>query len=128
MDLILSWFNRISLKERVFFSRQLSTMISSGVPLNQALNLLLVQTRNVVMRTTVTTIIHDLEAGYSFSTAIAKHPHVFNKVYIAIIRSGEQSGKMDIVLKRMAEQLENEASFTGKILSTLRAVFGGHKI
>ena len=119
MDLILSWFNRISLKERVFFSRQLSTMIGSGVPLNQALNLLLVQTRNVVMRTTITTIIHDLEAGYSFSTAIAKHPHVFNKVYIAIIRSGEQSGKMDIVLKRMAEQLENEASFTGKIRSAL---------
>lgn len=119
MDLILSWFNRVTLKERVFFARQLATMIQSGIPLDQALRIVFNQTKNSVMRRTIEQVIHDLQGGYSFSTAIAAQPNVFNKVFIAVVSSGEQSGKMDVVLKRLAEQLENEASFQGKIRSAL---------
>lgn len=107
--------NRITIKDKIVFSRQLSTLISAGLPLSQSLRTVSEQTENKQMRVVVDEIIADIEGGKSLSSAFAKHPKVFSKVFLALIQAGEASGTLDKALQRIAAQQEKDAAVIGKI-------------
>ena len=106
---------KVSLGELAFFSRQVSTMLNSGLHLAQSISVIMTQTRNSTFHQALSQILEDLEQGNSFSAAIAKHPKVFNNVYIQMVKSGEASGKLDTILDQLATRLENENKLVNKI-------------
>lgn len=107
--------NRVSGKERIVFTRQLSTLIGAGLPLAQSLHTVLEQTSNKRMQSIVQEIIGDVEGGHSLSEAFGKHPEVFNTIFLALVEAGEASGTLDDALKRIAAQQEKDAAMLGKI-------------
>lgn len=110
---------RIKLDDLVIFSRQLSTMIDSGVPLVQSLGILGEQIENKILREVVITLRQDIEAGTSFYDALAKHPAIFSELFINMTKAGEASGTLNEVLDRLATYLEKTAALTRKIRSAL---------
>lgn len=115
-DGIFSRFtNRISTKDKVLFSRQLSTLINAGLPLVQSLRNVSTQTQNKALQLIIGKIIVDIEAGSSFSVALSKYPKVFNEVFISLVAAGEASGTLDKALERIANQQEKDAEIISKI-------------
>ena len=108
-------FNRVKAKDKVLFSRQLSTLINAGLPLVQSLRNVNQQTENKAFRVINSQVIADVEAGSALSAAMAKHPEAFNSVYINLIAAGEASGTLDKALERLAIQQEKDAELTSKI-------------
>jgi type IV pilus assembly protein PilC len=107
--------NRIPIKDRVLFSRQLSTLINAGLPLLQALRSVNQQTVSKPLKVVLTQIIGDVEGGSTLSTAMAKHPRAFNQIYLSLIAAGETSGTLDAALERLAIQQEKDADLNSKI-------------
>lgn len=107
--------NKVKIKEKVLFSRQLSTLINAGLPLVQALRNVVAQTKGKAMRQVLDQVISDVEAGSSLSAAIAKHPNVFNRVFISLVEAGETSGTLDSSLQRLALQQEKDADVISKV-------------
>ncbi len=107
--------NRISTKDKVLFSRQLSTLINAGLPIVQSLRNVSGQTQNKALQVVIGKIVVDIEAGTSFSQALAKHPRVFNEVFINLVAAGEASGTLDKALERLADQQEKDAELISKI-------------
>ncbi|MDO4870623.1 MAG: type II secretion system F family protein [Candidatus Saccharibacteria bacterium] len=107
--------NRITLKDKVVFSRQLSTLIGAGLPLTQALRTVEEQTENKAFRTVITDIVTSVEGGKTLAESFAQHPEVFDKLYLALINAGEISGTLDNSLKRIALQQEKDAAMMSKI-------------
>ena len=103
----------------VLFTRQLSSMLASGLTLMRALEILKDQMQNQNMSEIVTTVINDVEEGKTLAQAIEKHPKAFSPIYISIIRAGEQSGLLDKVLSRLADNLEKQAKLRSTIKSAL---------
>jgi len=110
---------RISVKEKAMFTRQLSTMLSAGLSLTKAITILAKQTQNERLREIFLDIYRDLQEGFTFSSALSKHPEAFDRVYISVVNSGESTGKLDVVLNELAGQLENDSSFISKVKSAL---------
>lgn len=106
---------RITIKDKVVFSRQLSTLIAAGIPLSQSLRTVSEQTENKQMRAIIDEVIADVEGGKALSDSFAKHPKVFNKVFLALIQAGEASGTLDKALQRIAAQQEKDAAVISKI-------------
>ncbi len=106
---------KVKIKEKVLFSRQLSTLINAGLPLVQALRNVARQTQGKTLRIVVDQVISDVEAGAPLSKAIAKHPRVFNQVYISLVEAGETSGTLDKSLERLAIQQEKDADVISKV-------------
>lgn len=106
---------RVKAKDRVLFSRQLSTLINAGLPLLQALRSVNQQTTNKSLKVVLSQVIGDVEGGSTLSGAMAKHPRVFNQVYTSLIAAGETSGTLDAALERLAIQQEKEADLNSKI-------------
>src|SRR5690606_36581933 len=96
-------------KDRVPFSRQLATLINAGFPLVQALRSVGSQTASKPLRLIINDLINDVEAGSTLSDAMAKHPQVFNQVYVSLVAAGETSGTLGKVLDRLANQQEKDA-------------------
>lgn len=115
----IPFFNAASLKDRTFLSRQLATMLGSGIPLVEALKVLLLQTKNQTVKTALGEIIRDIESGLSFSSAIDRQPQLFSKIYTAVARSGEASGRLEDVLLHLADNIEKENVMAGKIKGAL---------
>ena len=115
----IPFIHSVSINEKAFFAQQLSTMINAGLPLTRSLDILGQQTKNPVLKDVILEVTSDLEEGVSFSKAISKHPQVFNNVFVSIIRSGETSGKLDVVLSELAKQQESDARFTSKLRSAM---------
>lgn len=107
--------HRVSAKERVLFSRQMSTLINAGLPLIQSLNNVNSQTTNKTFRSVIGKVIASVEAGNSLSAAMAEHPKVFNQVYLSMIAAGEASGTLDVSLQRLADQQEKDADIVSKV-------------
>jgi type IV pilus assembly protein PilC len=103
----------------VLFTRQLSSMLSSGLTLMRSLEILKDQMQNANMPEVVTTIINDVEEGKTLAQAIEKHPKVFTPIYISIIKAGEEGGLLDKVLARLADNLEKQAKLKSTIKSAL---------
>ncbi|HSX46861.1 MAG TPA: type II secretion system F family protein [Patescibacteria group bacterium] len=110
---------KVRLKELVIFTRQLSTMISAGVPLTRALSTLQTQTESKYFKGVVGGIAHDIEGGMPLGDAFSKYPTVFSDVYINMIKAGEAGGILDEILKRLATQVEQDSSMRKKIKSAM---------
>lgn len=118
-DLSIPFFNRVSLKEKSFFTRQLSVMLNSGLQLAQSLTIIHGQTKNKYFDNVIDHLHTMLERGVNFSTAIARYPNIFDRVYTNIIRSGETSGQLDKVLHDLAKQLEQQDIFRSRLKGAL---------
>jgi type IV pilus assembly protein PilC len=105
----------IKAKDRVLFSRQLSTLINAGLPLVQSLRNVGEQTTNKSLKIVVSQIISDVEAGTPFNVSLAKFPDVFNRVYVSLVAAGEASGTLDSALERLADQQEKDADIISKV-------------
>ena len=105
---------RVSLNQLVAFTRQLATMINAGLPLTQALDLVKEQNKGR-MREVIEEILTKVENGDSLGKALSKEKKIFNDVYIASINAGEQSGVLEKVLLRLADNLEKKKEFLGKV-------------
>jgi type IV pilus assembly protein PilC len=112
---ISKFYHRIKTKDKVVFSRQMSTLINAGLPLVQSLRNVASQTPNKSFKIVINHIITDIEGGKAFSEALAKHPAVFNDVYVSMIAAGEVSGTLDKSLERVANQQEKDAEIISKI-------------
>ena len=107
--------NKVKVKEKVLFSRQLSTLINAGLPLVQSLRNVAGQTSGKAFKVVINQVISDVEAGSSLSEAMAKHPAVFNAVFISLVEAGETSGTLDKSLERLAIQQEKDADVIRKV-------------
>jgi type IV pilus assembly protein PilC len=110
---------KVKLKDLVLFTRQMSTMISAGVPLTRALSTLQSQTDNKYFKVVIAGITKDVEGGMSLGDAFVKYPNVFSEVYINMVRAGEAGGILDEILKRLASQVEQDSSMRKKIKSAM---------
>jgi type IV pilus assembly protein PilC len=110
---------KVKLDDLVIFSRQLATMIDAGIPLVQALGILVEQIDNKNLKGVVMTVRQDIEAGMSFCDALAKHPGVFSDLFINMSRAGEASGMLNDVLDRLASYMEKTAALTRKVKASL---------
>jgi type IV pilus assembly protein PilC len=118
LSLLLKVRERISLGDVATLTRQLSTMINAGLPITNALLILRSQSKGPIQKV-VAQILVDVEGGESLSTAMSRHPTVFSPTYLALIKSGEVGGVMDEVLLRLADNLEKEQEFKGKVQGAL---------
>jgi len=109
---------RITLPDLSTITRQLSTMINSGLPLTESLLILRSQAKGVSQKI-IGQVLADVEEGESLSSALSKFPKVFSKTYIALMRAGETGGVLDQVLLRLADNLENQQEFRGKVKGAL---------
>ena len=111
--------DRVSLKDVAVFSRQFATMINSGLSLLRALAILSEQTENQALADIVGEVRLDVERGTALSTALARHPKAFNRLYISMVRSGEVGGSLDTVLMRLADTIENQVELRRKVKSAM---------
>src|SRR5215212_6340415 len=116
---ILAPFKRIKLADLVVFSRQLATMINAGLPIVRSLYVLSEQTENPKLKDVVVEVRKDVEAGSFLSQALEKHPKVFSRLYVEMVKAGEVGGMLDGVLLRVADQLEREQDLKRKIRSAM---------
>ena len=110
---------RVKPAELTVMSRQLATMISSGMTLLRAFYVLEEQVENQLLRETVGAVREDIEAGLSFSDALEQHPKVFNPLYVAMVRAGESGGVLEESLERTANQLEKDDSLRRQVKSAM---------
>jgi type IV pilus assembly protein PilC len=110
---------RITTKDKVVFTRQLATLIGAGLPLSQSLHTVMDQTQNKQLQSVVQEVAASVEGGRSLSDSFAKHPKVFNEVFISLMAAGELSGTLDQSLQRIAAQQEKDAAIAGKIKGAL---------
>lgn len=115
----LNFGKKVALKDLAVFTRELSTMVSAGVPLSRALNTLKEQTDNKYFQSVVGDIGKNVEGGMPLADGFAKYPKVFSDVYVNMVRAGEAGGILDEILKRLATQIEKDASIRKKIKSAM---------
>lgn len=101
--------------ELVMFTRQLSAMVSAGVPILRSLNSMSKHAESAGFRETINSVIRDIEGGMSFADALGKHPETFNDIYVNMVAAGETGGILDDILKRLALQQEKNSSMKKKI-------------
>lgn len=106
---------RIKYKDKIIFTRQLSTLISAGLPLARGLRTVEEQISSQKLKDVIGSVIASVEGGSSLSAAFAQHPKVFNEIYVALVAAGETSGTLDKALERIATQQEKEAAIMSKV-------------
>jgi len=116
---ILSGMQRVKPKDLTIFSRQFATMVNSGLSMLRCLYILEEQTENKKLAGVIGQIKDDVEAGISLSDALEKHPKVFSKLYVSMVRAGELGGILDEVLNRLAQQLEKDDSIRRAVKSAM---------
>lgn len=115
IKLLDKFLNRVSFTELVIITRQLATMISSGLVLSEAIDILEEQQINKTLKKALEEVSQDIKGGLTLAQALGKYPHIFPKLYINLVKSGEASGKLDQVLLQMADGLEKEREFKARI-------------
>jgi type IV pilus assembly protein PilC len=118
-EIELGFLQSVKAAELAVFSRQLSTMISSGMSILRAMYVLEEQTENKFLKETIVQVRKDVEAGLSLSDAMARHPKVFNPLFVAMTQAGEAGGVLEDALMRVADQLEKDASLRRQIRSAM---------
>ncbi len=112
-------FETVALKDMVVFSRQFAAMVSAGVAMLRTLTIIVDQCQNKKMKHTLDEVRKSVEAGLSLSDAMAKHPAVFDKLYVSMVRAGEAGGILAEVLKRLADFLEARQKLNTKVRSAM---------
>lgn len=115
----IPFFNKVKESDVILFTRQLSSMLSSGLTLIRSLEILKEQMQNQTMIEVTSSIINDVQEGKTLSGAIGKYPNVFSSIYISIVKAGETSGLLDKVLARLADNLEKQAKLKSTVKSAL---------
>lgn len=110
---------KVTLRDKSIFSSQLSTMISAGLALPKAVNIIAAQTENQYLKSIFYNVNRDLEEGLNFSSSLAKYPEVFDQLFVNVVRSGESTGNLEMVLDRLAKKLENDQNLSSKLMSAL---------
>jgi len=116
---ILEPFKRVKLADLVVFTRQFSTMINAGLPIVRSLYVLSEQASNPKLREVLVQVRRDVESGFALSEALGKHPKVFNRLYVEMVKAGEVGGILDDVLLRIAGQLEKDQELKRKVKSAM---------
>jgi type IV pilus assembly protein PilC len=109
----------VGTKDRVIFTRQLSTLINAGLPLTQSLRTVQQQITNKTLQGIAAEVVSAVEGGTSLSQAFAQHSNVFNTIYVSLVAAGEASGSLDKALERIANQQEKDAAIASKVRSAL---------
>ena len=115
----ITLIKRVKAQELTIMTRQLATMIASGMTLLRAFYVLEEQIENKLLRETVGGVREDIESGLSFSEALAKHPKIFNPLYVAMVRAGEAGGVLEESLERISDQLEKDDSLRRQVKSAM---------
>jgi type IV pilus assembly protein PilC len=115
----IKFFQRIPSGEIVSFSRQLAIMFKSRIPIVEIFYTLAKQTQNPLLKEKIIEISEDVEGGVNLSTALSKHPKLFNQFYISMVKSGEVSGELSEVLEYLATHLEKDSDFHSKIIGAM---------
>lgn len=118
-DINIEFFQRVKPRELMIMTRQLSTMISSGMTILRSLYVLEEQTQSKLLKETLVGVRKDIEAGIALSDALERHPKIFSPLYIAMIRSGETGGVLESALLRTADQLEKEDSLRRQVRAAM---------
>src|SRR5690349_3018753 len=118
-EIELAFLKRVKAGDLAVFSRQLSTMINSGMSILRALYVLEDQTESKFLKETIVAVRKDIEAGLSLSDAMARHPKVFNQLFVAMTRAGETGGVLEDALIRVADQLQKDAALRRQIKSAM---------
>jgi type IV pilus assembly protein PilC len=118
-DIEFGFLKRVKANELAVFSRQLSTMISSGMSILRALYVLEEQTESKFLKETIVAVRKDVEAGLSLSDAMSRHPKVFNPLFVAMTQAGEMGGVLEDALMRVADQLQKDAALRRMIKSAM---------
>lgn len=106
-------------KSLAMFTRQLATLIDSGLPLLRSLTVLEKQEPNPVLRATVSALAENVQGGATFSESLAQHPKIFNKLYVNMVKAGELGGVLETVLNRLSEYQEKAEKLKSKIVSAM---------
>jgi len=109
----------VGAKDRVIFTRQLSTLINAGLPLTQSLRTVTEQIQNKTLHDVVVKVVSSVESGTSLSQSFAQYPKIFSDIYVSLVAAGESSGSLDKSLERIAMQQEKDAAIVSKIRSAL---------
>lgn len=116
-DLSPAAFMKVKTRELCIMTRQLATMLGAGLPIIRSFAILAEQTEDRKLKKAVTTIREDLEAGLPLWEAVDKHPGVFSRVYVSMIRAGEMGGILEPILHRLTDHLEREQEINSKVKS-----------
>lgn len=115
----LDRFKKVTFGDVVNFTRQLSTMVTAGLSLPDALSILRTQTTNPAFVPVLLDIEHQIIGGGNLGNALSQYPQHFSGLYISLVRAGESSGTLDKVLVRMADTLESQQEFRGKVVGAM---------
>lgn len=120
MDIKMPAFlDRVGLRDVTIFSRQFATVINAGLPVVQSLSILSRQAEKQQLKNALNKVREDVETGQPLSDALSRHPSIFNRLYIYLVRAGEVSGNLDGILERVAAYFEKQAALRGKIRSAM---------
>jgi general secretion pathway protein F len=114
-----TFFKAVSLSDLVVFTRQMSDLIEASVPILRTLQLVTNQTQNPRFKKIVEELTASVRDGQSFSSALARYPTIFSSLYINMVKTGEVSGKLNLVMTRLADYLEKQKDTRGKIIASL---------
>src|ERR1700720_1305835 len=117
----IALFQRKKVKPKIMmiFTRQLATLIDSGLPLLRSLNVLAKQERDTVLRNTINKLADAVQAGNTFSDALSLHPRIFNDLYVNMVKAGELGGVLEVVLNRLSEFMEKAQKIKGKVIAAM---------
>src|SRR5438270_4134239 len=114
-------FQRKTVKAKIMmiFTRQLATLIDSGLPLLRSLNVLAKQERDTVLKNTINKLADSVQGGSTFSESLAQYPRIFNDLYVNMVKAGEVGGVLELVLTRLAEFHEKAAKIKNKVAAAM---------
>ena len=128
---LLSFIHRVKSQEIVEFSKEFSVLLSAGIPLVEALEIIQKQVGNLYFKDQLAEVVSDVRDGASFSSALERHPDIFSNLYINLVRAGEASGKIQTVLLHLSDHLEKQHHLNSRVKSSLlypAVVIGGFGI
>ena len=115
----VGFINRVSFNTVVDFTRQLSTMVTAGLPLIDGLSILSRQETNGQFKSIIETIMGRIRGGETFAKSLGAYPAHFNQMYVSLVEAGERSGKLDSVLERIADTLEKQRTFRSRVKTAM---------
>lgn len=115
----ITLFQNIKLRDITIFYRQFATMVNAGLTLVNSLDVLTEQVENKTLSTVIKLVKSDVEAGFTLSNAMAKHPKVFSELYISMVRAGEIGGALDEILNKIADLMEKDFALRQKVKSAM---------
>ena len=117
----IALFKRTKIKPKILmiFTRQLATLIDSGLPLVRSLTVLAKQERDKVLKNTINSLSDSVQSGNTFSDALAVHPRIFNNLYVNMVKAGEVGGVLEMALNRLSEFQEKAAKIKNKVIAAM---------